>query len=102
MLSQKPETISWISTSCVINIVARILRFFKEGILFLYLVDTLVPENERLVRKQLCASARYQRKFGETVDSCLLLTKTVRIRYKTLIVSMRDLLSRKTCFFSKD
>ena len=35
MFSQRSEIISLISTSCVIYMVARILRSFKEGILFL-------------------------------------------------------------------
>ena len=63
----------------------------------------LVQESERLIRKQLCASACSLRKFGEAIDSSLLLTKIVRIRCKTLIVfNERDLLLSKTCFFSKD
>ena len=60
----------------------------------------LVLESECLLRKQLCASACSLRKFGEAVDSSLLLTKIVRIRCKTLIVfNGRDLLLSKTCFF---
>ena len=63
----------------------------------------LVQKSERLIRKQLCASACSLRKFGEAIDSSLLLTKIVRIRCKTLIVfNERDLLLSKTCFFSKD
>ena len=60
----------------------------------------LVIESERLIRKQLCASACSLRKFGEAVDSSLLLTKIVKIRCKTLIVfNERDLLLSRTCFF---
>ena len=60
----------------------------------------LVLESERLIRKQLWASACSLRKFGEAVDSSLLLTKIVRIRCKTLIViNDRDLLLSKTYFF---
>ena len=64
------------------------------------LVDMLVLESERLIRKQLCASACSLRKFGEAVDNSLLLTKIVRIRCKTLIERLtfkQDLL-----FFLKD
>ena len=62
----------------------------------------LVLESERLIRKQLWASACSLRKFGEAVDSSLLLTKIVRIRCKTLIViNDRDLLLSKTYFFFK-
>ena len=64
------------------------------------LVDLLVPESKRFVRKQLCASACPLRKFGEAVDSSLLLTKIVKIRCKTLTVfNERDLLLNRTCFF---
>ena len=60
----------------------------------------LVLERERIIIKQLCASACSLRKFGEAVDSPLLLTKIVRIRCKTLIVfNGRDLLLSETCFF---
>ena len=60
----------------------------------------LVLERERIIIKQLCASACSLWKFGEAVDSPLLLTKIVRIRCKTLIVfNGRDLLLSKTCFF---
>ena len=62
----------------------------------------LVLESEWLLRKQLCASACSLRKFGEAVDSSLLLTKIVRIRCKTLIVfNGRDLLLSKSRFFAK-
>ena len=65
-------------------------------------VDLLVPESERLIRKQLCASACSLRKFGEAVDSSLLLTKIVKIRCKTLIAfTERDLLLSRTCFLQK-
>ena len=62
----------------------------------------LVLESERLIRKQLCASACSLRKFGEAVNNFLLLTKIVIIRCKTLIVfNERDLPLSKTCLFFK-
>ena len=100
MFSQKLEIISSISTSCVIKIIAIILCFCKTE--SSSQVDLLVPESKSLIRKQLCASACSLRKFGEAVDSPLLLTKIVRIRCKTLIVfNGRDLLLSQTCFIFK-
>ena len=74
----------------------KFCAFFEKGILFL---GRLVgSESERLIRKQLCASACSLGKFGEAVDSSLLLTKIVKIRCKTLIAfTERDLLFSRTC-----
>lgn len=64
-------------------------------------------ENERIVRKQPCARNKVStHPWKNYVDGCIRLTKTVRIRYKTMIyyytyifsfLDERDLLSSKTC-----
>ena len=46
----------------------------------------LVMENERIVRKQPCARNKVStHPWKNYVDGCIRLTKTVRIRYKTMI-----------------
>ena len=63
----------------------------------------MVPESKRFVRKQLFASAWSLRKFGEAVESSLLLTKIVKIRCKTLIVfNERLTFKQDLLFFAKD